>query len=354
MSARPPVADFERPAVFLVNGFGDQLIALPAMRALATIFPGGMQLLLGECMFSFFYRGLPFSEPVRVWWHDVDRLSIDVDRIIPGTRPCDLFLNLSTWASQSVKDLAHRMGTSWSVGFSEIFNELVSVDKPGHTFDGIFSLPQRLRENLRIEDFSQPPDFSPAAEGAAKRFVRERVPPGSRILFLHPETKIEKMWSAESFSWVVERFLDRHPEFTVFVATVKPFPIATGRHRDRIFWLDVHLELAFAIMRHADLFLGIDSCFLHAADLFRMPGIGLFGPSKPQEWGFRFSPNARAIWAEGPMEGIGRESVFEQLLEIAEFCEDDFRGVRSEAADRSATGSPMRSPGAANGEIQVR
>src|SRR2546422_7821916 len=30
-----------------------------------------------------------------------------------------------------------------------------------------------------------------------------------------------------------------------------------------------HLELALAILRYADLFLGIDSCFLHAADLFR-------------------------------------------------------------------------------------
>jgi ADP-heptose:LPS heptosyltransferase len=41
----------------------------------------------------------------------------------------------------------------------------------------------------------------------------------------------------------------------------------------------------------ADLFVGIDSSMLHAADLARVPGVGLFGPTRAVEWGFRFAPH---------------------------------------------------------------
>ena len=80
MKARPSSA-FERPAVFFVGGFGDQLMALPAMRALGAIFPSGMEILLGEGMLSFFHRGLPAGEAIRVWWSDFDKRSIDVVKV---------------------------------------------------------------------------------------------------------------------------------------------------------------------------------------------------------------------------------------------------------------------------------
>src|SRR5687767_14163137 len=108
MKARPSSA-FERPAVFLVGGFGDQLMALPAMRALGAIFPSGMEILLGEGMLSFFHRGLPAGEAIRVWWSDFDKRSIDVERITHRAPSCDLFLGLSPWASTSVLELARRM-----------------------------------------------------------------------------------------------------------------------------------------------------------------------------------------------------------------------------------------------------
>lgn len=335
MTSRRSPSDFKQPAVFLVNGFGDQLIALPAMRALGAIFPGGMQLLLGEGMLSFFFRGLPVGEPVRAWWADEEKYRIDVERIMRSTRPCDLFLSLSSWATPSVKELARAMGATWSIGQSKAFDDYLPVDESVHQFDQLFAIPQHFRGDLRIEDFSHAPRFSPAAEEAAERYVRKRVAPGSRILFLHPETSIEKMWQPESFSWVVERFLERRPEFKVLVATRRHYPLDFGRHGDRILWIEEHLELAMAILKHADVFLGIDSCFLHAADLFRIPAIGLFGPTSPHEWGFRFSPHARVIWARGELERIGREEVLDALLKTAEACVHDARSARPEATTTS-------------------
>jgi ADP-heptose:LPS heptosyltransferase len=42
-------------------------------------------------------------------------------------------------------------------------------------------------------------------------------------------------------------------------------------------------------VQESDLFLGADSSMLHAADLFRVPGVGLFGPTDPRRYGFRFA-----------------------------------------------------------------
>ena len=309
--------EFDLPAVMFVNGFGDQLMSLPAMRALASIFPGGMQLLLGEGMLSFFYRGLPFGDPVRLWWDDFEKKSIDVERSFPCARPCDLFLSLSTWASPSILELARRMGAGWTVGHGAMFDHAVPLDASAHMFDLIFSVTQALRPDLRFDDFSHAPRFSPAAENAAARFVRKHAGAGKRILFVHPETHVSKMWSPTCLQWVLGRFLDAYPDFVVFVASVSWFPLLLPRGWDRLVLIDEHLELVLAILRHADLFLGVDSCFLHAADLYRIPGIGLFGPTEPERWGFRLSPRARSIWGKGSMKGIERAPVLDCLLETA-------------------------------------
>jgi len=312
-------AGFARPAVFFVNGFGDQLVALPAMRALEAIFPGEIQLLLGEGMLSFFYRGMRTGEPVRVWFADHEAGIIDVDRIARSTKPCDLFLCLSTGTSPSVLELSRKMDANWTMGYFEMFDQAVHLDHSAHMFDQYFSIPQQFRPDLRFEDFSFAPVFSPVAERAAERFVRERAGLDSSILFVHPETLTYKMWSPALFSWVLQRFLDARPDFIVFLASVLHYPIELGSHHlQRFVRVDEHLELVLAILRYADLFLGIDSCLLHAADLFRVAGVGLFGPTDPHRWGFRLSPCVQSFWGRGSMDAIRPERVLDALLEIAE------------------------------------
>ena len=46
-------------AVMVVNGLGDQLLSLPALRALDHVFPGRLRLVLGAGNRSMFYRGIP-------------------------------------------------------------------------------------------------------------------------------------------------------------------------------------------------------------------------------------------------------------------------------------------------------
>ena len=140
--------EFTRPAVYLVNRLGDQLIALPALRALAAMFPRGLQLLLGESMFGFFYHGLPVGEPVRVWWDDYATGSIDVARIAASAQPCDLFVCLSPHSDPSVAALARRLGASWAVGYCEHLDQPIDADDSAHMFDQVFAVARLLEPSL--------------------------------------------------------------------------------------------------------------------------------------------------------------------------------------------------------------
>jgi len=62
----------------------------------------------------------------------------------------------------------------------------------------------------------------------------------------------------------------------------------------------------------SDLFVGVDSCMLHVADMARIPGVGLFGPTNAKEFGFYIGPHIM-IQAEGSMEKIGAGQVTEAL-----------------------------------------
>ncbi|WP_025736064.1 glycosyltransferase family 9 protein [Mycobacterium genavense] len=71
-----------------------------------------------------------------------------------------------------------------------------------------------------------------------------------------------------------------------------------------------------SMVANADLFLGIDSCMLHAADLARVPGVGLFGPTRSATWGFRFGPHRHID--QRKMADISVDAVLDALEAIAD------------------------------------
>lgn len=300
------------PAVFIVNGIGDQLIALPAVRALCARHPSGVQLLLGEGMLSFFYQGLPIARITRVWWKDGGQQLIDVERTAAAAMPCDLFVSLSRREGASA--LARGMGAARAIGILDASIDESEAGPRANAFDLLFAIVRQIDASLAFDDFSGPPVLSPAAEAAAARLVADWRRPGGRLLFVHPETKADKMWSLQHWAWVLNRFLGGHPEYSAIVSSLDP--VEFGLPRDRVHYSSHHLELTMAMVRHADAFVGVDSCFLHAADLFRVPGVGLFGPTDPARWGFRLSPVFRHIHAE-TMAAIRPEAVLEALEDVA-------------------------------------
>jgi len=90
-------------------------------------------------------------------------------------------------------------------------------------------------------------------------------------------------------------------------------PLELAYYKNRIFDVSgIPLELSFALLSVADLFLGVDSCMLHAADLFRVPGVGIFGPTNTQKWGFRFAPHKHIT--SDSITSITSQQVFDALM----------------------------------------
>ena len=71
-------------------------------------------------------------------------------------------------------------------------------------------------------------------------------------------------------------------------------------------------QASCCLVAESDFFIGIDSCMLHVADMARVPGVGLFGPTSAKEFGFYIGPNI-TIQADGSMEKIEVDMVTNAL-----------------------------------------
>jgi len=100
------------------------------------------------------------------------------------------------------------------------------------------------------------------------------------------------------------------------VVDVRGEGICRRRSSDRIAPVNLPLDACFALLRDSQLFLGVDVCHLHAADLFRVPGVALFGASTSRRWGYKFCKH-RHLQSSGNMNEIGVDDVYEALSSLA-------------------------------------
>jgi ADP-heptose:LPS heptosyltransferase len=294
--------------IFHVNGIGDRLMALPAIQALASRFPGEVSILGTAKDHDRFYRGLPLKavyEEMRVvsngWSFDPDKIA----RIVARHQ---VFISLNTWHSILVEDLLGKIIGVDTSGYFPNFGRFYRADRSLHASDDYFRFAKIVDSSLWIEDSMRSPGLSVEDKKIAESIVGSFSKNG--ILVVHTETKREKMWPMQFFRSVLEVFLGDHPEYVVIVLDREDRGLAKMRFGSRVFSCSgASLGVAMAIIARATLFLGIDSCMLHAADLFRVPGVGLFGHTSARRYGFRFSRHHHFSSRE-PIE----ESMLDQVL----------------------------------------
>jgi ADP-heptose:LPS heptosyltransferase len=132
---------------------------------------------------------------------------------------------------------------------------------------------------MRIDDFAAAPTFPEWSTTQASRILAA-IPEKLRVLAVHAETAARKMWSFGKFIESLDLFLARHREFVALVLQRKPLPLDAGLQNGRVFLSSgLPLGTAMSLTASSHLFLGVDSCMLHVADLSKIPGVGLFGPT---------------------------------------------------------------------------
>jgi ADP-heptose:LPS heptosyltransferase len=132
------------------------------------------------------------------------------------------------------------------------------------------------------------------------------------------------MWPTDRWITVLEWFLERHSDTVVLDVGLCDLGLDRLSCGDRVIpCAGLPLSVAIGLLQWGNLFIGVDSCFLHAADLFRVPGVGLFGPTNSREFGFRFGPH-RHVSGNPSMHSITVDAVIHAVQSLEdELAVDD-------------------------------
>jgi ADP-heptose:LPS heptosyltransferase len=293
LSNASPAPHCRRPArdrgtlVFHHNGIGDYIMSLPALRLLARAAPKPVCLVSGNVPASFLYDEIDVDRRLQAdvlpahFAHGFDPIDVRLPHAF------DVFISLATWIAPAIWRLAQQSGARTRMGFFSQFSLRLDVGDI-HDFERMFALALPFAPGARFEDFTAPCRLPPATPGA-----RASIAPGAkRLLVVHPDSRREKMWPVERYDALLRAFLDGAPDWHVAVLNLPrdrlPLALETGRAS---VVLDTDLATSMRLVTEADLFLGIDSCMLHVADLARIPGVALFGPTRARQFGYRLGPN---------------------------------------------------------------
>ncbi|CDO86034.1 hypothetical protein AWC29_28765 [Mycobacterium triplex] len=318
----------ERPAFCFVTNVGDAVLTLPTLRALGEMFSAPITVICPKVAFDLCFRevsprlvdvtGLPLTGPPPLPGGP-DRPP-DYDALVAEIGPVDVFIDTLPWSSLSsivIHPLLQRLAPTTSIGFTDAGHDIVVPKDDCHSADVTFRLAQLFDPSLRIESYAQPLPI-PAAVQDEARSIRAAVRPGAKVLVVHADSNwTEKCWPVTRFIDLLDRFLSRHSDFVAWVVGMGYEELNVGRHGDRVFaHLGLPLDLTMGLVATADLFVGIDSSMLHAADLARVPGVGLFGPTRAETWGFRFAPHRHLDMSTMP--DITVEAVLDAIEELVD------------------------------------
>jgi len=313
MSEQPALLHARFPALLFSNGFGDHFLNLPAVRAVADLFPGRLTLICQRGFGRIFFHGIQFKMICEVSMTTIrGKRQFDADWVAEKVGPCDLLISLNPWHSSSVDRLLQCLAPNLSVGFFQEFGRQVRLNCRKHSADLGFDVVRALDRGLRLDEFSEAPVFPLHFVKQARRVWRA-FPSRFRVLAIHADTKMQKMWPARRFAKLLDMFLQRQPDFLVVVVGTVDMELDRGHHGGRVIpAYGLPLATSALLVASSDLFIGIDSVMLHAADLFRVPGVGIFGPTSPDEWGFRWSPH-RHVCSGGRMSTLSETKVFQAV-----------------------------------------
>lgn len=275
------------------NGYGDYVLALPALRALCAFAPRPLVLVFGDGPQLVLVRELAADRVLTVaytgTWPQKD---FDPATVLAEVGGCDLFISLCPYDCSGQDGLLRQLNPRKSIGFMEGFGERIDYCAKAHEIDVVFNVAKAIAPDALIGNYDGPVRLSEAAEEAGLR-MRTALGPQSTLIVAHIDTRPDKAFPRQRFDGILDYWLSADAQrFALLINEQRrdwPAISAGGRCG---FLQGASLEYSMAATKHADLFVGVDSCMLHIADFERRGGIGLFGPTDPRRYGFRFSPEA--------------------------------------------------------------
>jgi len=312
--------------VFHHNGIGDYVMSIPALRLLACAAPRPLHLVCGDVPASLLYHEIevdqfstvPVSPGLFAHWVDIGSVSLP--------RSYEFFVSLATWDSLELTTLAQKAGAKATVGLFS-YCSLRLMDQPEHDIARLFTLALPFAPSARLQDYAQPLRFPNGTER-----LRASILCGARLLLVvHGDTRIEKVWPRDRYDEVLTSFVRSAPDWRVAALNFRPDELSSALATGRVSaLLNVELSVAMCLVADADMFLGIDSCMLHVADLCRVPGVALFGPTRPEQFGYHLTSRllTQNLLSSGGLAFLSAAEVTEALHTIRERIQDCDLAIR--------------------------
>jgi len=304
------IASSEESVIFFANGIGDALMVRPTLLAITSCYPQKFVLVTAKDTPTILYHGLSF---IRVDFVDVASTPSGKRITTPNWEitNCGLFLSIVPWFNDTLANLLLLYKPQVTVGHFDHFHLKVPYASDRHSIDVTFQFATLLESSARLPEYCHPLLLPPGSADLIHA-VRRLVPSGSSLVAVHFETARAKRPSEPWLSELLQicRKALKNSYFVVLTREEKFDWLAGPR---TIVLRGAPLYAAMAAVAESDLFIGCDSCMLHAADFSRVPGIAIFTlATLPEEFGYRISTDSICISCQGGEKEID-ETVMNQV-----------------------------------------
>ncbi len=307
--------------IIFANAIGDAFMTLPAIRGIAAA-SRKMSLLCERSYAPFFeemqwehvYTLADCPEPFKII---VPEITGD---LFAGARPYfDIMINLSSYHIPAFEQIIDYIQPARKLGFeSHYYERFQQAQQNRNMFDVYFEMALQLDAALQIETFSWP--VAPVTHCLQLDEIRHQF----GILAVHTDTKPEKSWPVENYIVLISGLLELYPHLFIVIIGLPAYDYSSLS--DRVLQLPPGstFSCSWEMLNAADYFIGPDSCFMHLADINRIPGIALYGDTNEHEFGFRFGQTSRILKGAGgnPAE-ILPQKVIHLFSQITGYEKDD-------------------------------
>ncbi len=296
--AKPTVctAKFQSPVIFMCNGIGDGLLALPAIRALSLMFEDKLTIVYDSVVTPYWLYQLPLNKIVLIEaYRDENDIFFDYQSTAEQVIKCDLFISLIFTYSRCLENLIKLIKPTKTIGFHRSFDIYVEQSNNQHISDVYFKIPKVFLPSVDISYYHYPLGNIHTADKLAEKILMtiQVNADNPSIVAIHADTQSDKMWTEQSWLELFHLINLENPNTTFFVFGMSlVFEIKNDRVYD---FTRLPFEISIALINLCDVFIGVDSCLLHAADLLNIPGVGLFFSTDPLIWGYRFADSFKNL-----------------------------------------------------------
>lgn len=312
------VRDEDRLGVFFFNAIGDHYVTLPTIRALYSLYRERLTIMCLDTSVALFYGEMSHAKivPIRFLPRNDNIATFDAVEITKSVGRCEILISICRSLTPDIMELFESLNPRVAIGFYSFFDLVLPYDRSVNRLDLMFRFARLWSPSFQISQFSRMPIPPIHIRDLSSRMCSEVTQGHSKkLLVVQADTMPHKLWRPERWKEFLELFLEQHQEYVACVLGMDCSASGFSKHPRVVNKIGEPLEVSLDFVGLADVFIGIDSCMLHAADFGRVPSIGLFGGTTVKEWGPCFTNNI-CIQGNGSLQEIQSSTVIAAIDEL--------------------------------------